>query len=390
MKKQLLIIAALFAVIPAFAAPSAFNPRYLLPAITGVQGEHLATENLLQNILPQAAALIEKGKVKAHLQESPAAASMRDKYAQTSNYIKTEMLCKYLFSHVTPIGRRAPKGFHQTRTQQAAALLAFARPAICNQVGNQLGTKSKTRKIVAGVVATAKQVNKINDISKAVIFALKHLPAIKARQELADRLAHKNILVSSWSVPAHMRGKNYLMFHGPYGYALKHLPNLLFVAKEIAEGWQHAVTNPNATRDGQNHGFGHRFAGQATCKISRAQALFIVKMLPFISLTTKYYLLESDYQKLSQQDQVAVYQAVHEDVTNFSDSLVNLLAPAFKQENYDAAKAWGTAVQAEPIKKLILEPKDAVVAQAQALPTKWNDLVTYAQSFKPASAPKSS
>lgn len=369
MKKQLLIIAALCAVVPAFAAPSAFNPRYLLPAITGVQGEHLKLHNLLQNMAPQAAALIEKKAVEAH-RKGPSAVSIGDKYAQTSNHIKTEMLWKYLLSYATPIGRRAPQKFHRTRMQQAASLLKFVCPAIYNQVGNTLGTRA---------FVSSRHTYHPNNISFfliAAISALTSIPETFSRKALAERLAHKNILVSSWSVPAHMRGKQYLMFHGPCGYALKQLPSLLLIVREIAQALNQARIEQT-------------YSAKTINKTSALVQNSLVTMLPLLSLTTKYYMLESDYQKLSNEDQIAVYQAVYEDVTSFSDNLVYKLAPAFKQANYDAAKAWAAEAKAQPMEKLFTEPKDAVVARARALPghahMKFNDMVAYLQELKPAS-----
>ena len=387
MKKQLILAAALFAA-AAQSAPSAINPKYLLPAICGIQGEHMKLHNLLQNMAPQAAAQVGREFIahntpKADTFQEPLTTQREKQFIAATKRIQMPLALKYALTYATPVGRRAPKGFHRARMQQLASILKFVNPEINARVGDKLGTNTLDG-------ATTPK-NKVDDISLAIIAALKHVPEIASRRELANRLSKTGKLVSSWSVPADMRGKKYLMFQGPVGYAIRNLPSLLSIVKEAAQNYQDFTADKTALAPNDvKPGFGNGAASKVTCKLTTALNSNLVNALPFFSLTTKYYMLESDYQKLPAADQVAVYQAVYEDVTDFADKLVNVLAP---RTDIDATMTWGKKAWADP-KGTAIGLKDAGIEKAKAVQTaaqnapavarqKYNDFMAQFQKPKP-------
>ncbi len=371
MNKYVLLSVALLAATPTMqTAPSAMNPKYLLPAILGVQGEHLNPFNLAQNMLPELAVQKAKDALVAELgNATPDKKSAQYKLAQTTEHVVTETAAKYPLTFLTPIGRRAPANFSRSLTQQIASVMRFVMPTLDTQ-GKKLDAKFHPAISQLEVLAAA----------------IQHLPELVYRRNIANKLAKKGIAVSSWSVPKHMRGRKYLMFHGPLGYLVKHL----FAFADLTIGIGN-ITYNTAKASGSSLPQEDKFTAvlskyyalfPAGCVLTAAQMQERAKtppagddknpedamlrtLLPLLSLTPKYYILESDFKKLSSADKIAVYQAVYEDVTAFSDKLAQLVAPSLTKQSWDDAVALGKAVKADP-KKVAQEKWDAAQTKAKA------------------------
>lgn len=373
MNKYVLLSVALLAATPTMqTAPSGMNPKYLLPAILGVQGEHLNPFNLAQNMLPELAVQKAKDALVAELgNATPDKESAQYKLAQTTEHVVTETAAKYPLTFLTPIGRRAPADFSRSLTQQIASLMRFVMPTLQTQ-GKKADAKFQPAIGQLGVLAAA----------------IQHLPELVYRRNIANKLSKKGIAVSSWSVPKHMRGRKYLMFQGPLGYLVKNLFAFVDLTIGIGNVAHNTATiidpaKPLSTDAKFKTVLSKYYALFPTgCVLTAAQMQERAKtppaagdkdpedamlrtLLPLLSLTPKYYILESDFKKLSSADKIAVYQAVYEDVTAFSDKLAQLVAPSLTKQSWDDTVALGKAVKADP-KTVAQEKWDAAQAKAKA------------------------
>ncbi len=365
MNKYVLLCIAFLGSTPVMqAAPSSMNPLYLLPAALGIQGEHINPFNLAQNMIPELVVQnvtvqglkgllpAEKSNLVTDKQAEFLAWSdkqftkeKRTKASTEMGRLNRSMLAKYLLTFITPIGRRAPKDFRRSYTQQLASILRFVDEAA------QAHMPALSTKVTFNTKIP-------DDSARAMTLVrslIQHVPEIFYRQSLVSKLSKKGLIVSSWSVPKHMRSKNYLMFQGPLGYLQKNLSaieNIFYLAAQFG-------TSISKKGEAEFAKYNKKRAEYKAVLTNLRHALAL------LSITPKYYILESDYKKLPATDKIAVYQAVYEDVTAFSDRLAYLAAPYVTKRSLDDVVALGKAVKADP-KKVAQEKWTAAQAKAKA------------------------